>query len=240
MKEVSIVERRYSLSQHHRLLVDQTARHVMAQLAEKEPASSKVFAIPELLEKILMDLGIRELLVNAQRVDKTWHATIKGSKKLQQALFLEPIPLETIHGTRRWSVKESEGTLYLSTNALESGIDVLKKNMLKASIVVNPLTWYMPHNVDCYEPLPTRQIAKCAPNASWRRMLLTQPPVKFIYRGKSIVRLSDTDKAGWSIIKKLLPQMPSFPRARYANQVETILRSDAAKSPPWREQMFQA
>lgn len=53
--------------------------------------AAKVFAIPELLERILIELPIRDLLLS-QRVGRHFKATIEGSTKLLQALFLLPAP----------------------------------------------------------------------------------------------------------------------------------------------------
>ena len=53
-------------------------------------ASDQVLGIVELLEKILFHLDTKTLLL-AQRVCKQWRALVKRSKKLQQALFFEPV-----------------------------------------------------------------------------------------------------------------------------------------------------
>ncbi|KAL4998623.1 hypothetical protein BDV10DRAFT_166449 [Aspergillus recurvatus] len=45
-----------------------------------------VFLVPELLEAVLSYLPQRDLLL-AQRVNRTWHAVISGSRLLQQKLF---------------------------------------------------------------------------------------------------------------------------------------------------------
>jgi hypothetical protein len=61
---------------------------------EHTVSASRVFAIPELLEAILILLPTRDLLIS-QRVAKNWMTTIDGSHLLRQALFLEPIPAQT-------------------------------------------------------------------------------------------------------------------------------------------------
>ena len=53
-------------------------------------ASEKVSAIGELLEAILLQIPVKDLLLN-QRVCKQWHSTIKNSTRLQQALFFKPL-----------------------------------------------------------------------------------------------------------------------------------------------------
>lgn len=56
------------------------------------PLASEVFAVPELLEKILLHLPILDLLTVAQRVNKTFLATITSSIHLRRALFFETRP----------------------------------------------------------------------------------------------------------------------------------------------------
>lgn len=46
-------------------------------------------AIPELVEAVVLELPLQDILL-AQRVDRTWRATIKNSPKLQKALFFRP------------------------------------------------------------------------------------------------------------------------------------------------------
>ncbi|KAK3691903.1 hypothetical protein LTR37_018334 [Vermiconidia calcicola] len=53
-------------------------------------ASVRVLDTVELLEHILYKLPMRDLLLS-QRVCKQWQAVIKASKKLQCALFFEPL-----------------------------------------------------------------------------------------------------------------------------------------------------
>lgn len=57
-------------------------------------SAPEVFAIPELLESILLLLPTEDLLIS-QRVSRTWKTTIDGSKRLRQALFVEAIPPQT-------------------------------------------------------------------------------------------------------------------------------------------------
>jgi len=56
--------------------------------------TATVFATPELLEAILLELPMRSLLT-CQRVDRTFQATIKGSTKLQVNLYYRLAPQTT-------------------------------------------------------------------------------------------------------------------------------------------------
>ena len=55
--------------------------------------AARVFAIPELLEAILILLQPQDILIS-QRVARTWNKTIYGSKRIRQALFVEPEPVK--------------------------------------------------------------------------------------------------------------------------------------------------
>lgn len=55
------------------------------------PAASQVFAIPEILENILLRLPMLDLLL-AQRVDKTFRGVINSSIHIRRALFFEIRP----------------------------------------------------------------------------------------------------------------------------------------------------
>ena len=71
-----------------------TSNDDTSRSTENNGSASKAFAIPELLEAILLHLTTRDLLLS-QRVAKTWKPTISASRLLRQALFLEPIPAQT-------------------------------------------------------------------------------------------------------------------------------------------------
>jgi hypothetical protein len=56
----------------------------------------------ELLETVLLYLPIRDILL-AQRVNTQWRATLKCSRRLQRALFIEPIVL----GCQQYSLSQA-------------------------------------------------------------------------------------------------------------------------------------
>lgn len=113
----------------------------------------RVFGIGEMLEKILLVLPEQDLLTNATRVCKKWHAFIKDSPPLQQKLFFEPAP-----GPAR---------LRLVNPALgEEGGESDRSKSIYHDIELNPLHRKWWDKPDCQ----TR-------SASYRRMLLCQPAV---------------------------------------------------------------
>ncbi|KAK5746894.1 hypothetical protein LTR17_000525 [Elasticomyces elasticus] len=62
-------------------------------------AGSRLIGIFELLEHILLDDSVAmDVLLLAQRVNKTFNATINNSKALQQKLFFASLPVEALRG----------------------------------------------------------------------------------------------------------------------------------------------
>ncbi|KAF2207775.1 hypothetical protein CERZMDRAFT_102040 [Cercospora zeae-maydis SCOH1-5] len=70
-------------------------------------AADRALHVPELLERILLSLPMKDLLLD-QRVSKYWKALIKNSPKLQQALFYRPD-----YGTETWIAVDFEGLEYI-------------------------------------------------------------------------------------------------------------------------------
>ncbi|QIX02397.1 hypothetical protein AMS68_007914 [Peltaster fructicola] len=54
-------------------------------------AGQKLGMVGELIERILMELPMKSLLVHAPLVCRKWHLTIQSSTKLQQKLFFVPV-----------------------------------------------------------------------------------------------------------------------------------------------------
>ena len=71
-------------------------------------AAARVFDTPELLERILLHLPLRDLLL-AQRVRGSWRSLIDSSKKAQKALFLEPYSSLVVEDCNQlWYIKNDE------------------------------------------------------------------------------------------------------------------------------------
>ena len=60
------------------------------QTRKMSDAASRVLGIPELLERILLNLDMRELLTSAQQVSQQFRHVIETSPNLQQKLFRRP------------------------------------------------------------------------------------------------------------------------------------------------------
>lgn len=118
--------------------------------------------IPELLENILLNLPIRDLLL-AQRVNKTFQATILGSSKLQQALFLKPLAGKFLY----YQPPPRAPLLWLES----------PEDPMHHTVHGNPFFYHVYGDVTSAKDSPAspKSDAIQRPEASWRRMLVSQP-----------------------------------------------------------------
>lgn len=129
-----------------------------------------VLETAELLEFILLNLDTRTLLL-AQRVDKRWHYAIRGSKPLQQKLFLLP--------TNTFDQILNLGLLDPSRSEKYNILDATsnRSKWLEQVVILNDLLFDTTREWrlrTCAFADPARRSGKFIP--SWQRMLLTQPP----------------------------------------------------------------
>jgi hypothetical protein len=125
----------------------------------------QVFATPELHEAILLNLPLRHLLVHAQLVSRSWHSLISSSPVLQQSLFFRP------------SIKEPQEPSRLNPLLCEAFPPWFKNLSLSAA------QSYGLFHPKCFEDLDwnsndNKKVAYAREDASWRRMLVVQPPVR--------------------------------------------------------------
>ncbi|KAI8630094.1 hypothetical protein F5Y19DRAFT_53306 [Xylariaceae sp. FL1651] len=121
-----------------------------------------VLQTAELLEAILQQLDMRTLLTSAQLVNRQWHELITSSPALQQALFFMPVAGNS--GPVRQNVLLAEVfPLWFRENVKQTSDSKLK--------------WFTQPS---FKRLPmakkSRQHTFMYPNATWRRMLVQQPP----------------------------------------------------------------
>ncbi|RDW93123.1 uncharacterized protein DSM5745_00445 [Aspergillus mulundensis] len=116
-----------------------------------ETRPSAVFFIRELLEPILLQTDFRTIIL-AQRVCRFWNSLVQSSDDLQVAIWLKPYP----------------------ENRLGGGMSQPRLNPL----ICDSIWGFVPRGCPC-ELAPPSQAAK-RDEASWRRMLITQPPWKDI------------------------------------------------------------
>lgn len=141
-----------------------TMKRATAPTDGSNPSASAVFATVELLEYILVHLPMLDLLTNAQRVNRHWKGTIKGSPCLQRKLYLQP---------------ELQEKGFLDCDRVA--------NPLLEDVV--PFCYQQHPDVLNYQMLDltglevfsifsntNRKSAFLCPKASWRLMLFSQPP----------------------------------------------------------------
>ncbi|PQE28376.1 f-box domain protein [Rutstroemia sp. NJR-2017a BBW] len=139
-----------------------------------ENSIQKVFAIPELLELILLQLPFLDL-VRAQMVSGSFYDVIESSTQLQQALFLRASPAT--------SIPIPNPLLQPCANA--QFLD-LRSSHIRCRYIHNPrgrrrndsFTWpTVAARCDSKLRVDFTNKAVRRSEASWRRMLIVQPPV---------------------------------------------------------------
>lgn len=137
------------------------------------PPSETVFTIPELLESILLNLDLRTLLTTAQSTCRTWTTLIKTSPRLQQALFLLPAP--TAKKAHNPLLAQTFPSLFPAP-APNSHSSPENSDQDKDT---NPLCLFTFTTLDMVAT-PAKTEAYRRREASWRHMLLQQPPISEI------------------------------------------------------------
>ncbi|KAK4961480.1 hypothetical protein LTR10_001970 [Elasticomyces elasticus] len=136
-------------------------------------AANQVLLLPELLEHILLDLTSMRDLLFAQKVCRTWKATIDTSPGIQKALYL------TAGGV---------------ADVIQDGPEAYREGM-KLDCIFNPLL------MDCCGYYHSKLVREAA-HISAGRMLVIQPPrqasVEF-----DIKELSDVPRAPSVLLRKL-------------------------------------
>ncbi|KAJ7808517.1 hypothetical protein B0H14DRAFT_3152041 [Mycena olivaceomarginata] len=128
-------------------------------------AQDTMISTPELLEATLLQLPMRDLLVTAPRISKTWHA-VTLSPIIQRALFFETDPSASKR-VRNPLLRKLFPPFFARPPPA---------NSQRSQSAV----W--PGNADAIIAMPWSKAPdafKCA-EASWRRMLVAQPPVQTV------------------------------------------------------------
>ncbi|KAL2823298.1 hypothetical protein BDW59DRAFT_163460 [Aspergillus cavernicola] len=114
----------------------------------------EIFSIPELVETILLQTDTRSLLTSAQRVCRHWNELIKTSNNLQAALFMK-----RTRDRKKFLTQERQ------MNPLIEKLwhEFFRRKYQSRTGKLPPLD-------------PLRENAYLRQEASWRQMLLHQPP----------------------------------------------------------------
>jgi hypothetical protein len=136
------------------------------------PAQSHALSIPEIFELILLNLDIRTLLTKASRICHSWSHFINSSPRIQWALFFRPLDHALNKPkTQNPLLAETFPSIFdqFECTGKRNDLDTDTTNE-KPTSNVTLTTFDMiknPHKWDAY----------IRPEASWRRMLVQQPPV---------------------------------------------------------------
>lgn len=182
-------------------------------MQEQEQPQTKVLTTPELLEIILLHLDTRTLLVSAQRVCQTWAVLIQSSPAIQQALFFQPFTPKPKQG--KWHAKSIWNSILPSPLKKDTKLDQgsiynpllvqafrpffpsvheyppIHDNEEKATETEHEGKEQEKENPFSFKPLDLlssaqKKSAYMRKEASWRKMLLRQPPV---YGGVTIFKM---------------------------------------------------
>ncbi|KAK5119518.1 hypothetical protein LTR85_007618 [Meristemomyces frigidus] len=160
-------------------------------------AGEQVAQTPELVEMVLHYLPLADLLL-AQRVDRTWRDIIQQSSKLQRALFFKPaseggglIPVEVVSIVvdckekktcdleRRLSTWGPWTTAYEMRPRDPRWVrDPKDSSSRHYNPVINPLFDLVFPGFNCNLAANIKKPGAARSEASWRRMLLAQPPLR--------------------------------------------------------------
>ncbi|KAK5125679.1 hypothetical protein LTR85_011953 [Meristemomyces frigidus] len=170
-------------------------RSITTRSMTRASVHNAVFLTTELLEHILSYLPMKDLLL-AQRASPKWRAVISQSKQLQQALFFlpreadghwellfEPCSSATSAATHPVKLERVTQDEYEK----RPGSFMYRSGSLNSMIFRHLLDSGLSRLVDRAEDSACEVFEFCArlsstqPNASWRKMLVTQPPSDELY-----------------------------------------------------------
>lgn len=160
------------------------------------PPMTRVISILEILEHILSHLDLQTLLVSAQRVNREWATLIKNSPTLQACLFLVPdeqavgkTPNPLLAKAFPFCFEHLKlppgATLPHISKTAPDGPAVIMDNVSMADIETFDSSQYIIARKDAF----TRDYA------SWRKMLIQQPPIRALGYVVSTPILGDFEHA---------------------------------------------
>ncbi|KAK3719910.1 hypothetical protein LTR37_004033 [Vermiconidia calcicola] len=152
------------------------------------PAVEEVFRLPELLESVLLHLSQKELLLS-QRVSRSFRNTIQGSVRLQKALFFTPDWKFECRAFNAYASRNHPGRKPENNRLLLKAFPgcyptvtlvIVNDNTTQTDLELGRRgsehwSWDVCISFPADRP-PNTKPAVLYPEASWRRMYLSQPP----------------------------------------------------------------
>lgn len=143
-----------------------------------------VFNSLELLEMIILNLLLQDIRL-AQRINWTWKNVISSSPELQQALFLRPCTTDRVRFKHNWSNilncrSQAQCDRFTEWDTLpdeeeKSWVWAASGRPFRGDLILNPfLADRTPLRLS---RMPKGNSESASIELSWKRMLLTQPPL---------------------------------------------------------------
>ena len=150
----------------------------------RRSSTATVLANPELLQFILLQCDPHTLLTSAQRVCHRWHACIATSPAIQRHLFLRPIDImssaPTSQSTRAANpLLEHPFSLWMQHSRPETGFVTLDEMLARLPTAAAAAD-------------PGCENAFLRSGASWRHMLVAQPPITSLGVLKQLPRIGES------------------------------------------------
>ncbi|KAF7186743.1 hypothetical protein HII31_11975 [Pseudocercospora fuligena] len=141
-------------------------------------ASAKVFATDEVLERILLELPCLQLFL-LQRTCIQFRNVIKDSSRLQQAMFLQAKPLSSDSALESKAIiNPLLSQIVLTPTEIFDQVDGLyfsQSSLAQTDIQNKTLNLFICSETNAWKPWLPR-LSTTSPNASWKHMLISQPP----------------------------------------------------------------
>lgn len=225
------------------------------QPPRNRPASLHVLGTTELLETILLGLPMQDLLLD-QRVCRSWRALITSSIRLQQALFLEPVPYGNV-SYLDWRLDDkdfyddSRAKLALGEHLRGPERDRMptiypshwgktRHDAGAYHVFVNPLLLRLFPVLDkngIYYKQETKDLPTPAQNetASWRGMFFVQPPVNWMAVEWDSGSSDDEDDEGTHPADWTINSVVKASDAKGLTMQELFWRLEGIGRPAWIE-----
>ncbi|KAI5458295.1 hypothetical protein BGZ63DRAFT_393061 [Mariannaea sp. PMI_226] len=174
-------------------------------------AKDEVFRIPELLETIISCLDMVTILVSVSRVSKHWSSVVANSPKIQQKLYFRPTfrPFSSQNPQPNSLLIERFGDVFFDLDG-ETTRTRCADSFLRLPWAPPGVwgKWGDPWKQGTLDKLEPEELQRCFTRrgASWRQMLVSQPPPPFL----GVVWLNRFDISDW-VVRTALIQPTSLP-----------------------------
>ncbi|PPJ59112.1 hypothetical protein CBER1_01744 [Cercospora berteroae] len=146
--------------------------------------AQRIFSIVELLENVLLELSFKDLLIIVPQVCKHFKDVIDNSASIQQALFFQPLPGPEVHFYRGTGPETDYDGFFEVEEHAPKRVHVMSNPLFGSAeqwLLRNIQYGHAHHFLAGQSQIRAFE----RPEASWRRMLGSQPPVKALVFGSA-------------------------------------------------------